>query len=1119
MLRFLLLEDNAIDAQLIQHILKRIEFGYEVVWVKTRVEFLAALDSETISLILADYNLPEFTGAEALAFVKQHYPDIPFIVVSGSLGEELAIEMLKQGATDYVLKQRLERLVPAVNRALQEAQEHRQRQRAERMLVEQKRLLELIATGHPLNECLTAVCTSISQLNPHIRACFLLTDAQRQTFLRSIAPEFPPSFGEGLKDAPIDDLCIGTCGEAVYRGEPITCADIANDDYPSETLPERWSQEWRNLCIAHGISACHSKPVMGIDGLPFGSLMLCFDEARQPTEWEYQLVEFGTQVASIVFERDRSNLALRASEERFRAIVDQATAGITLTDLTGQFMLVNQRYCDIVGYSKEELLQKRMQDITHPDDLSHNSALFNQLVAEGREFVVEKRYIRQDGSEVWVNNSVSIIRDASGNPQSAVAVVLDISDRQQAEQQLRESRAFLTHITDVAPIILYVYDLCETRNVWSNNNLALVLGYTPDEVQAMGANVLSQLLHPEDVKRYPAHFERLSSLQPDEVAEFEYRMRHKDGSWHWLSSREMAYLQNDDGTVKQIVGAAHDITARKQANERLHLLYETTSELLATEQPLALMNTLFSKLSAQLDLHYYFNFLIEEQDNQRKLHLTHHSEIPKDVIAQIEWIEFGQDICGMAAQEQRQIVLDQTQIATYPNAQLAHLLGITAYACQPLMVRGRLLGTLSFASLTRTHFTPEETDLLQSVCEQMAIALDRSNLTRSIQQQAERLQEANRIKDEFLAVLSHELRSPLNPILGWTRLLQNGNLDAARQREALVTIERNAKLQTQLIEDLLDISRIMQGKLTLTAAPVNLTFVISAAVETVRLAAEAKHIQILLDLSTFVAPVSGDAARLQQVVWNLLTNAVKFTSNQGQVTVELRQLDQIAQIQVTDTGKGISPDFLPYVFEYFRQADLTTTRKFGGLGLGLAIVRQIVEMHGGTVKAESLGDNQGATFTVQLPILQQAILTTPEPTHFAAETVDASLSNLQILLVDDDEDAREFQAFLLEQHGARVIAAASGLEALQWLDQFVPDAIVSDIGMADMDGYMLMQQIRSRPPDQGGQIPAIALTAYAGEYDQQKVLAAGFNHHISKPIESEYLIQTISKLLFSGTPL
>ncbi|HEY9627177.1 MAG TPA: ATP-binding protein [Coleofasciculaceae cyanobacterium] len=446
----------------------------------------------------------------------------------------------------------------------------------------------------------------------------------------------------------------------------------------------------------------------------------------------------------------------------------------------------------------------------------------------------------------------------------------------------------------------------------------------------------------------------------------------------------------------------------------------------------------------------------------------------------------------------------------------------------PLMARsGRPLGMIS--THWRKHHQPSERELrfLDLLARQAADLIKQRQITAEreqllVREQAARAEadRANRIKDEFLAVLSHELRSPLNPILGWTRLLQTGKLDATRQRDALATIERNAKLQTQLIEDLLDISRILQGKLSLTAAPVNLAFVISAALETVRLAAEAKHIQTTLDLEPNIALISGDAARLQQVVWNLLTNAVKFTPQGGQLTIELRQIEQLAQIRVIDRGKGIASDFLPHVFEYFRQQDGSTTRKFGGLGLGLAIVRQIVEMHGGTVWAESRGENQGATFTVQLPVLPQIGSIASEPSSTQTHT-EAPLDNVQILLVDDDTDTREFQAFLLEQSGANVTAVASGLEALQLLDQWIPDVMISDVGMAEMDGYMLMEQIRSRealrsnsrPPNRGGTILAIALTAYATEQDRQRALQAGFQVHLTKPLEPEQFISAIVSLL------
>jgi PAS domain S-box-containing protein len=397
--------------------------------------------------------------------------------------------------------------------------------------------------------------------------------------------------------------------------------------------------------------------------------------------------------------------------------------------------------------------------------------------------------------------------------------------------------------------------------------------------------------------------------------------------------------------------------------------------------------------------------------------------------------------------------------------------------------------------------------------EQKQLEQQRDRVLHHEQAARAKAEQANCIKDEFLAVLSHELRSPLNPILGWTSLLRNGRLDAAKTAYAIETIERNAKLQVQLIEDLLDVSRILRGKLSLNVMQVDLSSVISAALETVRLAAEAKSLQIQTTISPNVGLISGDAGRLQQVLWNLLSNAVKFTPQAGQIVVTLTQTKTYAQVQVSDTGKGINPDFLPYIFEHFRQEDGATTRQFGGLGLGLAIVRQIVELHGGSVQAESQGEGQGATFTVKLPLSKnndrsakgnEQISTLPNPSAFP-------LANVQVLVVDDEIDTRDLIVFVLEQAGATVTAVSSAIAALESLSHSKPDVLVSDVGMPEMDGYMLMQQLREMVQEQP--ILAIALTAYAGEINQQQALAAGFQRHVSKPIEPEMLLKTISTLI------
>jgi PAS domain S-box-containing protein len=369
---------------------------------------------------------------------------------------------------------------------------------------------------------------------------------------------------------------------------------------------------------------------------------------------------------------------------------------------------------------------------------------------------------------------------------------------------------------------------------------------------------------------------------------------------------------------------------------------------------------------------------------------------------------------------------------------------------------------------------------------------------------------ANRIKDEFLAILSHELRSPLNPILGWSKIITRQNLSPAKITEGLTIIERNANSLAQLIKDLLDVSQILRGKLSLNISPVNLETTISAALETVRLAAEAKAIQLYSIITSNIGTVLGDITRLQQVVWNLLANAVKFTPNGGRVEIRLQKVGTYAQIQVSDTGIGITPDFLPHVFDSFRQADSRTTRRFGGLGLGLAIVKHIVEMHGGTVTAQSQGEGQGSTFTVRLPLMQvrsQITQDAEQPQN------PLELNGVKVLLVDDEADSREMAAFVLETSGAKVTNTKSAHEALQALTTAKPDILVLDIGMPEINGYMLLQQIRSLSPQQGGKIPAIALTAYAGQLDKNKAISAGFQAHLSKPVEPTELVEVVAQVL------
>ena len=411
--------------------------------------------------------------------------------------------------------------------------------------------------------------------------------------------------------------------------------------------------------------------------------------------------------------------------------------------------------------------------------------------------------------------------------------------------------------------------------------------------------------------------------------------------------------------------------------------------------------------------------------------------------------------------------------------------------------------TFCLTAQSHRHYTDADLTFAEELADRAALALDNIQLY----QQA---QDANRIKDEFLAVLSHELRSPLNPILGWTKLLRSRTFDPSTTNRALDTIERNAKLQAQLIEDLLDISRILRGKMALNVATVSVPETIEAALETVRLAAEAKNITLKTVFSPQIGLVWGDGGRLQQVIWNLLSNAVKFTPEGGRIQVRLQQVNHQVEIQVEDNGRGINRHFLPLVFDCFRQEDSSTTRQFGGLGLGLAIVRHLCELHGGTVSVESPGEGFGTTFTVRLPVMENGC----ECCATVEETpATVNLEGMRILVVDDDEDMRDLIQVILEPLGAKLLTTSSAREALQVWEDFQPLMLICDIGMPGMDGYMLMHKIRQRPLEVGGQIPAIALTAYAGEFNQRRALAAGFQQYLSKPIEPEHLVKAISQLL------
>jgi signal transduction histidine kinase/ActR/RegA family two-component response regulator len=531
---------------------------------------------------------------------------------------------------------------------------------------------------------------------------------------------------------------------------------------------------------------------------------------------------------------------------------------------------------------------------------------------------------------------------------------------------------------------------------------------------------------------------------------------------------------------------------------------------------------------------------------QAGLDLKVQSGFDEEFLKTVEHVPVGGGACGTCYERRQRVVVEDVDadpvFADYRWA--AARAGFRACHSTPLITRaGHIIGVLSVHFRQTRRPAEREMQLMDLYARMAADIIENARLHQQAQRELEarerllireqaaraEAESANRLKDEFLATVSHELRTPLTAIIGWTHMLRSGQLDEQAAAGALATIERNARSQTQIVEDLLDVSRIITGKLRLDVQPVNPAAAIEAAIEAVRPAAEAKGVRLMKVIDTGAGVVMGDQARLQQVVWNLLANAIKFTPRGGRVQVKLERMDAHVEIAVGDDGAGIAAEFLPFVFDRFRQADMSTTRLHGGLGLGLAIVRHLVEQHGGVVRAESRGEGHGATFVVTLPLASElrnadgGTLLTEGLTGEAAEQLAeqaasdqpqaASLSGVRVLVVDDEADTRELLKLMMSQCGASVATAGSAAEAMALLAQFKPDVLVSDIAMPGADGYELIRMVRALPQASGGRVPAVALTAYARAQDRQRAIKAGYQLHVPKPVVLSELVTMVASLV------
>ena len=777
---------------------------------------------------------------------------------------------------------------------------------------------------------------------------------------------------------------------------------------------------------------------------------------------------------------------LRESEERLRLALDASQMGLWDWNIVTNQVIWSENHQVLFGLlpgsfdgSYESFLK-----CVHPEDRQAVRQVITQAMRQKTDYNDEFRIVRPDQSIHWISAKGKFIYDDRKQVVRMIGICMETTVCKQAEESTRELTTQLQEQANILNAILtasvdhiYIFNRKGCYQ-YVSRDAATLLGFKP---QDLIGKTLHDLDLPTDVVEQVDN-QRQAVMKTGQPIKDECKYVTADEVHYY--EYILTPLRNSNQTIEGVITVSRDITEHKRAEK---ILRESEARF----------RRLFESNLIGVAFWNVDGFILDAND--AFLQLAGYTRDEFATLGRINWRELT-PIEYKDLDDRTLLEVQTTGVSRIYEKEYLQRNGKRV----PIVLGMALLNDSKDNGVA---FVLDITDrkLAEQECERL---LEREMTAR---QQAEI---ANKIKNEFLAVLSHELRTPLNSVLGWSKMLRTRNFDEKTTHHALETIERNAKLQTQLIEDLLDVSTILQGKLNLNVCPVTLVMVVEAALQTVQLAAQAKSIQIQTIFDPTLGQVMGDPNRLQQVVWNLLSNAVKFTPAGGRVEIRLMEVGNQAQIQVSDTGKGIAREFLPYVFDYFRQADSTTTRTFGGLGLGLAIVRKVVEMHGGKVQAESLGEGSGTTFTVDLPLLvisEQVTRGENESLDYDPES--SLLSDTQVLVVDDEPDIRDLITFILQDYGVQVTAVSSAQEALQALSESIPDVLISDIGMPKTDGYMLMREVRSRSLQQGGSVPAIALTAYAGEMNQQQAVAAGFQMHISKPVDPDVLVKAIVDLI------
>jgi PAS domain S-box-containing protein len=777
-------------------------------------------------------------------------------------------------------------------------------------------------------------------------------------------------------------------------------------------------------------------------------------------------------------ERRAAEDSARRANARASAILESMLEAFVLLNPDGLLAYVNAAFERMSHIRREDVLGKDYREVFPGSVGTAVEATLRRALTESVAVEIDHH---DETTDRWFH-----LRAYPWKEEGGLSVFIgDITERKRAEVELADREQRYRLVADASNDAIWDWNLVTSHIIWSEG-MRTHFGYT-EEAVGTDPSWWVQHIHPQDVQRVTQGIQERIERGSD-VWQDEHRFRRADGSYAFVSNRGRI-VRDSAGKPVRMVGSMLDLSERRQSEEALR----------AAEERFA-----FVRRSSGVGFWYCdLPFDVLEWDELVKAHFF----LPPDARVTID--TFFERIHPEDREPTREAIRRATS------------------ECVPYDVDYRTVDPVTGAmrwvrAIGRTSFNAEgKAERFDGVTIDVTLQKraqdERERLLRAAQEARDEAEAANHMKDQFLATLSHELRTPLNAIVGWTRILRSSKIEEDDRKKGLEVIDRNARAQARLIDDLLDISRIISGKLTLDVQQVDLHEVIDGALAAVMPAADARGIRVHSVLDSRTASVVGDPNRLQQVVWNLLSNAVKFTPRGGKVQVILERVDSHVEIKVIDSGQGIHPDFLPHVFDRFRQADGSTTRRHGGLGLGLSIVRQLAEMHGGSVRATSPGEGRGATFVVKLPI--SAVR--PEPVEIARTVRTSSFNDgdgaywhdiegLRVLVVDDEPDARALMKRVLDERGAKVALAGSAREALQLVESFRPEILVSDVGMPDEDGYELIRKVRRSLSAK--ELPAAALTAFASPDDRMRAMRAGFQVHVAKPVAPEELLSVVATL-------